>query len=129
MQHEGGADFTVPLPMFSGGTDDWPVWSATFEAFAELAGWTVVLEVADAQTGPITMVGASLDATRLGKIIHAVLLSKTEGKAFSIVHLTPRGTGAEAWRLPHTDDVGSSAARLGNMVRDVVCPRGHWVAS
>ena len=53
---------------------------------------------------------------------------KTEGKAFSTVHLMPRGTGAEAWRLPHTEYAGSSGARLANMVRDVVCPREHWLA-
>ena len=45
---------------------------------------------------------ASPDAIRLGKIIY-VLLTKTEGKAFSIVHLTPRGAGAEAGRLLHTE--------------------------
>ena len=84
-----GADFQVPLPMFSGRIDDWPVWSARFGAYAELAGWTAVLEVAEAQTAPITVVGASPDAIRLGKIIYAVVLTKTEGKAFSIVHLTP----------------------------------------
>ena len=59
-------------------------------AYAELACWAEVFEVADAQTAPITMVGASLDAVRLDKIIYAVLLTKTEGKAFSIVYLTPR---------------------------------------
>ena len=90
MQHDVGADFKVPLPMFSGWNDDWPVWSARFGAYAELAGWTGVLEVAEAQTAPISTVGASPEAIRLGKIIEAVLLTKTEGKAFSMVHLTPR---------------------------------------
>ena len=92
MQHEVGADFKVPLPMFSGRNDDWPVLSARFGAYAELAGWTAVLEVAEAQTAPISMV----EAIRLRKINYAVLLTKTEGKAFSIVHLTPRGAGAKA---------------------------------
>ena len=58
-----------------------------------------MLEVVEAQTAPISMVGASPEPIRLGKIIYAVLLTKTERKAFSIVHLTPRGAGAEAWRL------------------------------
>ena len=91
MQHDAGADFKVPLPMFFGRNDDWPVWSARFGAYAELAGWTGVLELAEARTAPISMVGASPEAIRLGKIIYAVLLTKTEGKAFSIVHLTPWG--------------------------------------
>ena len=128
MQHDVGADFKVPLPMFSGRNDDWPVWSARFGAYAELAGWTGVLEVAEAQTAPISMVGASPEAIRLGKIFCAVLMTKTEGKAFSIVHLTARGAGAEAWRLLRSEHAGSSGARLGNMVREVVCPRDQWLA-
>ena len=43
MQHDVGADFKVPLPMFSGRNDDWPVWSARFGAYAELAGLTAVI--------------------------------------------------------------------------------------
>ena len=38
-----------------------------------------MLEEADAQTAPITMVGASPGAIRLDKTINAVLLTKTEG--------------------------------------------------
>ena len=95
-----------------------------FGAYGELAGG----EVAEAQTAPISMVGACPDEIRLGKIIYAVLLTKTEGKAFSIVHLTAKGPRAEAWKFPHTEYAGSSGARLGNMVRDVVCPREHWLA-
>ena len=128
IQHDVGADSKVTLPVFSGRDDDWPVWSARFGAYAELADWTAVLEVSEAQTAPITMVGASPDALQLGKIIYAVLLTKTEGKAFSIVYLTGKGAGAEAWRLLHTENAGSSGARLGNMVREVVCPREHWSA-
>ena len=91
-------------------------------AYAEVVGWTAVLEVAEGRWR------ASLDAVLLGKIIYDVLLTKTEGKAFSIVHLTPRRAGAEAWRLQHREHAGSSGARLANMVRDVVCPREHWLS-
>ena len=55
-------------------------------------------------------------------------MTKTEGKAFSIVHLTARGAGAEAWRFLRAKYAGSSGARLGNMVREVVCPRDQWLA-
>ena len=127
MQHDVDADFKVPLPMFTGRNDDWPVWSARFGAYAELAGWTGVLEVAEAQIAAISMVGASPKAIRLGKIIYAVLLTKTEGKAFSIVHLTPRGARAEAWRLLRAEYANSSGAKLGNMVREVVCPRDQSI--
>ena len=51
-----------------------------------------MLEVSEAQTAPISVVGASPEAIRLGKIIYAVILTKTEGKAFSIVHLTQKGS-------------------------------------
>ena len=128
MQHDVGADLKVPLPMFSGRDGDWPVWSARFEAHAELAGWTGVLEVVEAQTAPISMVGASPEKIRLDKNIYAVLLTKTEGKAFSIVLLTARRAGAEAWRLLRAEYAGSSGARLGNMVREVVCRRDQWLA-
>ena len=40
MQDDVGAGFKVPLLMFSGRNDDWPVWSGRFRANAELAGWT-----------------------------------------------------------------------------------------
>ena len=50
-------------------------------------------------------------------------MTKTEGRAFRIVHLTARGAGAEAWRLLRAEYAGSSGAHLGNMVREVVCPR------
>ena len=33
-----------------------------------------------------------------------------------------------ARRLLHTEHAGSSGARLGNMERDVVCTREHWLA-
>ena len=104
-------DFKVPLPMFSGRNDDWPVWSARFGAYVELAGWTGVLEVAEAQTAPISVVGASPEAIRLGK---------------SLVHHTPRRDGAEAWRLLRAEYAGSSGARMGNMVREVVCHGWSW---
>ena len=54
-------------------------------------------------------------------------MTKTEGKACSIVHLTQRGAGAEAWRLLRAEYAGSSGVRLGNMVREVVCPRDQWM--
>ena len=46
-------------------------------------GWSArfgskVLEVAEAQTAPISMVGAALEAIRVGKIVHVVLLTKIE---------------------------------------------------
>ena len=65
-----------------------------FEAYAELAGWSGVLEVAAQQTEPTSMAGAEPEAIRLGRMVHAVLLPKTEGKTLHMVHITPRGVGA-----------------------------------
>ena len=64
----------------------------------------------------------------MGKIVCAVLLTKTEGEAFDTVHFTRAGAGAEAWRLVHAEYAGSSGARLGTMVRDEVCLREPWLA-
>ena len=53
-------------------------WSARFGPQAELAGWSTVLEGAEAQTAPISIVGAGLEAIRVGKIVYVVLLTKGE---------------------------------------------------
>ena len=46
MIHDKGSDFQVPLPLFSGRNEDWPIWSASFGAYAAMAGWSTVPEVA-----------------------------------------------------------------------------------
>ena len=83
MQHDVGADFKVPLPMYSGRHDDWLVWSARFGAHAELA-------LDRGARGSRSANSADHDgyAIRQGKIINAVLLTKTEGEHVSIVNLT-----------------------------------------
>ena len=65
----------------------------------------------------------------MGNIVSALLLTKTERKACSFVHLTATGAGAEAWTLSHAECAGSSGAKLGTMVRDVACRREHWLAN
>ena len=73
-----GPDLKVPLPTFSGRSEDSPIWSAGSGAYAALADWSTVLEVAEAETAPISMVGTAPEAIRAGKIVCAVLLTKTE---------------------------------------------------
>ena len=80
-----------------------------------------------AQTAPIWMVGAAPEDIRVGKIVYAVLLTKR--KACNIVHLTSRRAGAEESILLHAKYAGSSGARPETRVRDVVCPRQHWLAN
>ena len=60
------------------------------------------------------------------KIVHAVLLTKTEGTSFSNVHPAAKEAGAETWRHSHVDCAGTPGARLETVVRDVVCPRDRW---
>ena len=60
--HNVGADCQVPLPMFSARNEAWAACSARFEACAELAGWSSVLEVAARQTAPTSMAGAKREA-------------------------------------------------------------------
>ena len=92
----------------------WPTW-ARCGAYAELAGWSTVLDVEEAQTAPITMVGTPPEATRPGKIVHVVLVTKTERETSSIVHLTAKRAGAEACRLSPPEYAGSSGARSGTI--------------
>ena len=68
------------------------------------------------------MEGATEDAIRLSTIIDDVLLTKTAGRAFSFVHLIPRGAGAEAWRLLRAECYAVSDARIANMVREAIYP-------
>ena len=82
------------LPMFFGRNEDWPIRSARFGAYAELAGWSTFREVAEARTAPTSMVGAAPEAKWRRSSMR--FCWKTEGKAFSIVHHTPRGAGAES---------------------------------
>ena len=70
MQHDVGADFKVPQLMFSGRNDDWLVRSARFGAYAELAAWTGVLEVAAAQTAPIVRITVFGSAIVIDVIVH-----------------------------------------------------------
>ena len=111
MQHDVGPDFKVPLPMFSGRNDDWPVWSARFVACAELAGWTAVLEVAEAQTA---MVGASPDP--------CCIVDEDRGQSFQ--HCSSRGLEASTHRIRRI----LWSTFWEKKVRHVVCPREHWLA-
>ena len=70
--HEVGSDFEMPLSTFSGRNQDLSVWSARFEAHVKLSGWTGVLAVAAAQTGPKSMEGASEEAIVVSKILYLV---------------------------------------------------------
>ena len=66
-----------------------------FEACAELANMGAILDVAGEQTSSIKH--DSLDDS---KTVHALLFTKCEGKALSLVSLVPRRHGLEAWRVP-----------------------------
>ena len=87
LQHEVGGDVQAPLPTFSGRNEDWPMWTARFEAYAELVEWSGILDVAAAQVGLISMTGTQPETDRSGTVIYAVLLTKQR--------ITSRGAGAE----------------------------------
>ena len=100
MIHDVGSDFKVPLPILSKRSEDWPKWSARFGAYAELAGLSTVLEVAEAQTAPISMVGAPPEAIRVEKIANAVMLSKSEGKAYQHCSSHTQRSGSSSVESP-----------------------------
>ena len=58
-----------------------------------------------------------------------VLLSKTEGEALRVVHLSARSAEAEAWRFLRAEYVGTPGGRLAAMVRAIVYPREQWSAN
>ena len=97
LQHEVGGDFKVPLPTFSGPNEDWPIWTVRFEACAALAGRSGFLDVAATQVGTISMTRAQPEAIRRGKIIYAVLLTKTEGSNALDVLQRDWQRGCEKW--------------------------------
>ena len=45
------------------------------------------------------MADAQPEVNRLGEVIYALLLTRTEGKAVIVVHVAGRGARAEVWRL------------------------------
>ena len=69
--------------------EGWLIWSGRFQACSELAGRTSILNVVAAQAAPIKMTGAQPETINVGKLLYAVVLSNTEGKGFSIVHVPP----------------------------------------
>ena len=99
-----------------------------FGCYAELAGWTAVLEVAEAQTAPISMVERPSMDSDWAKTIHAVLLTKTDDKAFSIVHLTPRGSRERRLGGSYTQNTRDPLQHVWETRYAMWYAREHWLA-
>ena len=70
-----------------------------FEAYADLASLEVHPDVAAEQTSFITHDALDANSVTMSKTVHALLITKCEGKALSLVSLVPRRFGLEAWRV------------------------------
>ena len=68
-----------------------------FEAYADLANMGTHLDVAAEQSSFIRHDGLDDKSLLISKTFHALLITKCEGKALSLISLVPRRCGFEAW--------------------------------
>ena len=84
------------------------------------------MEIAEKQTQFLnndTMVERAL---QVSKTVYALLITKTEGKALSLVSLVPRRHGLEAWRLLKEEYEGRGGNRTAALLRGILNPGAKW---
>ena len=86
------------VPTFSGRRDHFEEWAFPFESYCGLLGWEKYLDTAKASVTEIEMWALNDEAERVGRSLYHLLVSTTKGTALSIVRLTERGNGFEAYR-------------------------------
>ena len=81
---------TIGFPNFDGTDANWEGWRVKFEASADLSGMGAQLDAA--AEPPAFIKHKSLDANSLlaSRTVHALLITKCESKALSLVSLVPR---------------------------------------
>ena len=83
---------------FSGKDEDWPAWCIKFESYLELVGLSTQLEEAAEFVGSLHFGGLGQTANSTARVVYALLIAKTEGKALGLVMLSEKHNGLEAWR-------------------------------
>ena len=58
--------------------------------------------------------------------VHALLVTKFEGKALSLVSLVPRRHGIEAWRVLKEEYEDKGGNRTAALLRVILNPRVRW---
>ena len=98
----------------------------TLEACADLAKMGAHLDVAAEQTSFITHDGQDANSVARSKTVHALIITKCEGNALSLVSLVPRRSGLEAWRVLKEGYEGKGGHRTTALLRGTLNPRARW---
>ena len=96
-----------------------------FEAYADLAKKGAHLDVAAEQTSFITHDGLEANSVTTNKTVHALLITKCEGKAPSLVSLVPRRFALEVWRVLKEEYEGKGGNRTAALPRGILDPRAR----
>ena len=96
-----------------------------FEAFADLANMGAHLDVAAGQTSFIKLGGPDANSVTPCRTVHALLITKCEGKALSLGSLIPQRFGMEAWRVLKEKYEGKGGNRTAALLRGFFNPRAR----
>ena len=83
-------------PCFGGDDAGWESWCLKFEAYCHLVGLGPSMDAAAERTDPIRTESMGDETLAMTKNLYALLISKCEGRALSIVSLAPLKTGFES---------------------------------
>ena len=81
---------------FSRKDEDWPSWCVKFESYCELVGLGVQMEESVEYVGSLSLAALGATANSTARVLYALLISKTEGKALGVVMLSEKHNGLEA---------------------------------
>ena len=111
---------------FSGKDDDWPAWCVKFESYCELVGLGAQMEEAVVYSGSLSLAALGTRANDTARVVFALLISKTEGKALGLVMLSEKHNGLEAWRKLKDEYEAKHGGRLAAMLRGILNPALTW---
>ena len=97
-----------------------------FEAYADLAGMGAHLDVAAEQTALIKHEALDANGLLVSRKGHALVITRCEGKALSLVSLVPRRFGLEAWRVLKDVYEGIGGNRMAALPRGILNPCARW---
>ena len=84
------------------------------------------LDVAAEQWSFFTHDGLDDNSLSKSRTVDAVLVTKCDGKALSMVSLVPRRHGLEAWRVLKEEYEGTGGNRTAALLRGIFNPRARW---
>ena len=97
-----------------------------FEAYADFANMVTHLDFAAEQSLFVRRDGLDDNSLLISKAVHALLITKCEGKARSLVSPAPRRHGFEAWRVLKEEYEGKGGNRTAVLWRGILNPRARW---